>query len=128
MTKKEARKLWVRALRSGKYKQARESLRNGDGYCCLGVACDLYMKHVSHRDAWKSPTLGYSWYKAFGVDSVLPANVRKWLGLETSTGTLKNSIYFNGIKTTKLSWCNDIGMDFDRIADLIEDDNVMYDS
>lgn len=32
---------WVKALRSGKYKQARGALRNDNAYCCLGVACDL---------------------------------------------------------------------------------------
>ena len=28
---------WVKALRSGKYKQARSVLFNGQAYCCLGV-------------------------------------------------------------------------------------------
>ncbi len=41
---------WVKALRSGRYKQAHKALRRpilldtGEskiGYCCLGVACDL---------------------------------------------------------------------------------------
>ena len=38
---------WVAALRSGKYKQTTGTLRgvmehNYIGYCCLGVACDIY--------------------------------------------------------------------------------------
>ena len=28
---------WVRALRSGKYKQGRDYLKEGERYCCLGV-------------------------------------------------------------------------------------------
>jgi hypothetical protein len=28
---------WIRALLSGKYKQAEGALREGRGYCCLGV-------------------------------------------------------------------------------------------
>lgn len=32
---------WVQALRSGKYKQCRETLFDGVGYCCLGVACKI---------------------------------------------------------------------------------------
>ena len=30
-------KRWVKALRSGKHKQAKEYLKVGKGYCCLGV-------------------------------------------------------------------------------------------
>lgn len=29
---------WVDALRSGEYEQCKDSLHNGVGYCCLGVA------------------------------------------------------------------------------------------
>lgn len=32
---------WLAALRSGKYRQAREALKTYDSYCCLGVLCDL---------------------------------------------------------------------------------------
>lgn len=33
---------WLVALRSGKYKQGRASLRNiNDEFCCLGVLCDV---------------------------------------------------------------------------------------
>lgn len=39
---KRIKKLWVKALRSGKYRQARETMRSGHGanvsYCCLGEA------------------------------------------------------------------------------------------
>ena len=46
MSTEEARALWVKALRSGEYKQTTGQLRKDDGHCCLGVACDLYGKHV----------------------------------------------------------------------------------
>lgn len=32
---------WVTALRSGKYEQTEETLYDGVGFCCLGVACDI---------------------------------------------------------------------------------------
>lgn len=32
---------WLRALRSDKFKQGREQLRDGDRFCCLGVLCEL---------------------------------------------------------------------------------------
>lgn len=31
------KKRWVKALRSGEYKQTRSALYDGTGYCCLGV-------------------------------------------------------------------------------------------
>lgn len=34
---------WTRALRSGEYKQAKYKLQSSDGYCCLGVACDIFI-------------------------------------------------------------------------------------
>ncbi len=34
-------RIWLEALRSGKYKQAEGALQVGDGYCCLGVYCVL---------------------------------------------------------------------------------------
>lgn len=32
---------WIEALRSGRYKQGMHVLRDGDKFCCLGVAADL---------------------------------------------------------------------------------------
>lgn len=33
--------LWLKALRSGEYKQGQTALRRGDEYCCLGVLCEV---------------------------------------------------------------------------------------
>lgn len=38
---KALKKKWVKALRGGRYKQARNVMRLGDSYCCLGVLCDI---------------------------------------------------------------------------------------
>lgn len=35
---------WIEALRSGKYVQTHSHLNNPDGYCCLGVLCDIIIK------------------------------------------------------------------------------------
>ena len=37
----EAQEKWAVALESGDYQQTDGLLRKGDGYCCLGVGCDL---------------------------------------------------------------------------------------
>jgi hypothetical protein len=38
---KEELRVWIAALRSGKYSQTRGRLQNENGYCCLGVACKV---------------------------------------------------------------------------------------
>jgi hypothetical protein len=43
MTKRNAMK-WVNALRSGKYQQTSNWLQDETGHCCLGVACELFIK------------------------------------------------------------------------------------
>jgi hypothetical protein len=40
---KEQVQQWVSALRSGKYKQTTGTLQDSNGYCCLGVACDIFI-------------------------------------------------------------------------------------
>lgn len=47
MMNKELKTKWLEALRSGEYKQSREILKDENGFCCLGVLCDL-----THPDAW----------------------------------------------------------------------------
>lgn len=41
-SKKDIQK-WCKALRSGEYKQTKETLQDENGFCCLGVACDLFI-------------------------------------------------------------------------------------
>lgn len=43
---------WVAALRSGNYRQARNYLRTAEGYCCLGVLCDIV-----DPDGWEDTLL-----------------------------------------------------------------------
>ena len=40
-TRAEVYRLWLDALRSGKYPQTIYQLKSDYGYCCLGVLCDL---------------------------------------------------------------------------------------
>jgi len=34
---------WINALYSNKYQQTTRRLQNSDGYCCLGVACKIFI-------------------------------------------------------------------------------------
>jgi hypothetical protein len=39
--KQEFKEKWIKALESGKYPQAKNTLRSKEGYCCLGVLCEV---------------------------------------------------------------------------------------
>lgn len=41
MMNPEAKELWLAALRSGKFKQSRGTMRSRSGYCCLGVLAEV---------------------------------------------------------------------------------------
>jgi hypothetical protein len=99
---------WVDALRSGKYQQATSFLRNGDRFCCLGVACD-----ISGIGNWS----GNSYViKGYGSSKLIPDEVQKWLGLRDNAG------YISGDpEGTHLAFENDHGATFERIASLIEE-------
>ncbi len=101
------KKMWVDALRSGAYTQGRHQLKTYDGYCCLGVLCDLHSKQTS-RGKWDDNKYDTS---EDSSTNVLPGSVACWAGLET----------FNPkINEKTLSAYNDTGKSFNEIADLIE--------
>jgi len=100
---KANRKLWVEALRSGKYKRTTQKLRSlNDGFCCLGVLADLA------GCEWKKEEDFYSADGAFGS---APAKAREFVGLTAYLGC-----YTYG----DLSDLNDSGKTFAEIADIIE--------
>ena len=103
---KANRKLWVDALRSGKYLQARGTLmRRGVGYCCLGVACRVF---------------GLSDDEISKYDNVthLP-QVKKWLGLPLDSEGNNGGYYKDGWYYS-LADENDYNKTFEQIADIIE--------
>lgn len=109
----EARKLWSSALRSGKYSQGTNYLNKKGSYCCLGVACDLYNKHVAPLDIQPCPhredVVLYD-----GQGSGCPEAVKKWLDI-TSLGDLTEEE-----DSRSLAGLNDGGMSFAEIADVID--------
>lgn len=107
----ENAKKWVEALRSGEYKQGEEALRNGDRFCCLGVACDLFRKNTTKGEWVNEEFLGQS--------TVLPTLVRDWLGLGSTTGNYDGSVE-KGDYADCLMGRNDNGASFAEIADTIE--------
>jgi hypothetical protein len=103
----ENAKKWVAALRSGEYKQTRGQLVNdeGTGHCCLGVACEVFLKEPCH-------TLNDSWRERGALYGAAEP-VRLWLGLRDEGGDFDTG-------GSSLAVENDTGKSFAEIADLIE--------
>lgn len=121
MALNENAKQWIRALRSGKYKQTRGALHKGEGFCCLGVACDLAVQAGVVRTVKKDGMeVGVAYdgleVKATydGCIAVLPPRVMKWLRLRTPNGMSRS------LALPSLTKMNDQGKSFSEIADFIE--------
>ena len=105
---------WVRALRSGKYKQGRGVLHGaGDKFCCLGVACNLALESGLKLETFTDLAGGTSYD---GAGCYLPDKVRKWLGLRQNTGAYAK----NSKSGSTLAHLNDAGKRFTTIARIIE--------
>lgn len=102
--------LWVEALRSEEYKQTKGTLENGEGLCCLGVACRVYEKDTGNN--LDRNALGH----ITGDTLCEQCEVKEWVGLRHGTGSYLNedTIYNN------LTNLNDGGLSFLQIADVIE--------
>ena len=104
---KEHRRLWVEALRSGKYKQGQGVLRSADDhYCCLGVLCDLAGVE------WNTGYTG-NYHAGVGQFATAPFEVTDFVGLANEAGSF-------GAGGDGLATRNDSGATFEEIADLIE--------
>jgi hypothetical protein len=127
----EIKQKWVDALRSGEYQQATGRLRSNDGFCCLGVLCDLYAQEPFNK-GWvfkgeydENPLPQDYWYFD-GESELLPSSVRQWAGLYSSSPTIKvededengdeDQFWIN----VAIAELNDNGSTFKQIADLIE--------
>lgn len=140
--KKDIAKKWVKALRSGKYKQGKTALKvetkTGLRHCCLGVLCELYQQDRKKKHAQQMPTMvrdfsadfhaGIQPVKkvfAFGAHkftTVVPPAVQKWAGLADAAGEVSGETKIvNGKRFTSLAELNDAGVGFKRIASVIED-------
>ena len=111
--KADVKKLWLKALRSGKYRQGRDRLRTKtNGYCCLGVLCDVYRK-TTKTGKWVQTDQLWNFE---GRSGVLPYKVRRWAGLKQEDPEL-DPTSFSG----NASSVNDLRRsNFKKIANLIE--------
>lgn len=116
--KPEIAKIWIEALRSGKYEQTTEKLNHDGAFCCLGVLCDLHRKAVPEH-AWDGD-------EYCGEDANLPDAVAQWAGMAFNSGAgdagkLPGVVYLkSGNYGQHLAVLNDDGGSFKEIADIIE--------
>ncbi len=115
---KRRRKLWTEALRSGKYSQCEAALRNSVGYCCLGVACEVYIAQGNKLRVEEQLNYmeGLVYYKYDGEKEMLPKVVMNWFGLRRNDG----HYFINDVTTSRLVDDNDLRRTFEEIAEIIE--------
>lgn len=96
---KKVKTKWLKALRSGRYKQTKAQLMNNDGYCCLGVCL------ITNKLMTKKAIDNHQVFEG----AMLPSKIRINIGLTVKT-------------QEKLVNMNDAeGKDFREIADWIEE-------
>lgn len=103
---KKIKAKWLKALRSGKYKQGKEFLYTVCGdehqFCCLGV-----LAHIASPVPWRRDNSSSSVYLFDGDPALLPESFRRKVGLDEEA-------------QDKLISMNDNGKRFKTIANWIE--------
>ena len=120
--RKDIAKVWVDALRSGKYEQGSDYLCKNGMHCCLGVLCELYINHtgdmkysrVADGDDGDYDIVDYG-----GDIEVLPCEVMEWAEINTSTGKIYDD--HAEFDFSSLAEMNDSGHSFNDLAKVIED-------
>ena len=125
---------WVKALRSGKYKQGQGALcevtTKGTKHCCLGVLTDLYQKECKRKKKKAltvkkfyalidDNTMTESYVEAYGSTKeteILPLKVKKWARMCSRRGDIETDVYC-GLDLIEM---NDDGVSFKKIASVIE--------
>lgn len=85
----EIKQKWVDALLSGDYAQTNDCLHNADGFCCLGVLCDIHSTETGNR--WERGEDGFESLLYLGMDGALPEEVVEWAGLNETDPVIQTS-------------------------------------
>lgn len=130
----EVKQLWKDALLSDEFDQAKSFLRTDYGFCCLGVLCEIAVKHgiiepgeLKTEGDEEDPQMSEEYfYGAHDDTSVLPREVREWAGLDSPNPDVvvpSEMLSDNDEEsiTTDLADCNDsLNLDFHQIAELVD--------
>jgi hypothetical protein len=109
---------WLAALESGEYAQSKDMLCDGNGFCCLGVACDVL------GAKFQAPQNGSKAYR-FGPQlnvTFLPNSIRARLKLNSEEGHIVGDRDYSVGKVKfcgSLAEANDLGVKHKTIARFI---------
>jgi hypothetical protein len=125
----EVKKKWIDALRSGWYDQGSEKLRSDQGYCCLGVLCDLYSQEKNtdweFRGITETNLQPQDYWYFEGESEFLPESVKEWAGLPVGNPSVRVDVteeedgddwFYND----EIANLNDSGYTFNELSKLIE--------
>lgn len=126
---KDAKALWLTALRSGEYEQSSGALKgvNEDGkvgYCCLGVLTDIAIKTGVVDGEWiYRERLDAHAYRdretGCTEGALLPWDVAEWAGVREN-GNPRGDFGLQRGAILDLPALNDGGLPFGEIANIIE--------
>ena len=131
----DLRDAWCSALVSGKYAQAKSYLREADGWCCLGVLCDI-TPGVITLGADDGDVFSYVWNDGEDSNTSLPPGLTKDLfGAAIDIGDINCHLrraapvtldriaeFMSPVReVTTLAYLNDEGASFDLIAHVIKE-------
>lgn len=123
---KEVKQKWIDALRSGKYQQIKGALKSENGFCCLGVLCDIYAreKNIEWKQGGEYKKLFYLFERNF---TGLQDEICQWAGLPIGKDVILKDKLNEGINWSNtlihytLIYYNDnANKTFEEIADIIE--------
>jgi len=107
---------WVKALRSGKYKQGKEYLKREDRYCCLGVLCELTGNKFVKMDWYDKENVYYIKKSKGNEETTLSPSIMKKVGMCSDKGDNYNL----DSNHSSLVDMNDSGKSFKQIANYIK--------
>lgn len=97
---------WLAALRSGKYKQTSKYLRTEEGYCCLGVLCDLVAPD--------------QWGVSNSISGAITHGNNPYSGVGYPSSKVLEQVGIDDSDCKDLARLNDMGKSFAEIADTID--------
>ena len=104
---KKVKARWLEALRSGKYRKARNRLRNKNGgMCCLGVLCDI------------KPRRGVEWEKVSFL--FWEATYHGTYNNRMLPSALAESLRISGRQISALAHLNDYTRGWSKVIEYIE--------